>query len=106
MDTIKLGNKEYEIKFTTYSLSKLKELDLVGMSNELEQGRVFAIIDTLIDLTGALLSSNGVNLSKDKISSLLDEAFNEGVSPVELLEALIKGVTDNPFFKALHQVVK
>lgn len=107
METINLNGKEYEVKFTTYSLSKLKELNLTEVQELVEKGNVFALTETLLMLTNAILCSNGVNVKEEIVSSYLDEAFTKGVEePSKMLEKLIGGLTSSPFFKALQQAAE
>lgn len=102
MDTLKLGNKEYEIKFTTFALSKLKDLDMNELTNIEENGKVFYIAEVLVDLTYAIVTTQGNNSSKSLISQLLDESFENGDNnPTELLQKMIEALTDSPFFKAM-----
>lgn len=104
MDTLKLGEKEFEIKFTTYGLSKLKDLNINELTNIETSGKVFYIAEILVDLTYAIVSTQGFNANKSVISQLLDESFEKKENnPTELLQKMIGALTDSPFFKAMME---
>lgn len=102
MDTLKLGGREFEFKFTTFALSKLKEVDIEKIETMAEQGKVLYIADIILEMVYAMVSSQGLNTKIENISSMLDELFEKGeITPNELLTKLMEALTSSPFFKAL-----
>ncbi len=102
METIKFKNKEYEIKFTIFALSKLKNFDLEKLSLDASQNKVFDIIDPIIKLYNAILTSNGLNVKEEIVAKEIDEQLENGLNVIELLTSLINSLTNSPFFKSLQ----
>ena len=104
METIKVKNKEVELKFTFNSFKYMENFDIKAVE-EIES-KPFKIIPMLeVLLLGACNNSPKVKVSIVDVQDFLEEFMEEG-SVTELMEELMNKLQESNFFKSLQKAKK
>ena len=98
---IKIGKKDYELKFTFNSFNYMQEFDLTALNDiETKPFKMIPVVTML--LMGAVNNSPKNTVSTDDVYTFLEEYIKEN-SLAELLETLIGLLEDSDFFKSLQK---
>lgn len=99
---IKIGETDYEAKFTFNSFKHLKDFDISEL-NELES-KPFAIIDVTERLFyGALNHDKSKHYLPATVETMLEDYATQGGSIAELFELLMVELEESDFFKNLRK---
>lgn len=98
---IKIKNKEVELKFSFNSFKYMEEFDIVGLSDiEKKPFKIISMVEIL--LLGALNHNPKIKISKEEISTFLEDYIIENPINV-LMEELMVKLQESNFFKSLQK---
>lgn len=100
--TVKIDNKEIELKYTFNSFKYMKEFSPAVMENL--ENQPFMVLDFLhLLLMGALNNDKKVKISHDQVDDFLEDFFEQSDGDVsELIEELMGKLQESSFFKKLQ----
>lgn len=103
MSTVKIKNKEYELKFTFNSFKYMKELNLKDIE-DFESNPIKIACMLEIMLLGAVNANPNKPVKESELQEYLEEYFNEETSDVTaLFEELMILLQESSFFKSLQR---
>jgi hypothetical protein len=101
MDSLKIGKKEIELKYTFNSFKYMEDFDLSSLADiENKPFKVFPVIEVL--LLGALNNSPKVVVSRIEVADFVEE-YAENGDIIELFQTLMKKLEESRFFKSLQK---
>jgi hypothetical protein len=100
--TVKIKNKEYELKFTFNSFKYMEDFDITALQEiESKPFKIIPIISTL--LYGAVNHNPKVRVRLEDVEIFLEDFIVDG-DVGELLEELMTLLQDSNFFKSLQKM--
>lgn len=98
---IKIKNKEVELKFSFNSFKYMEEFDIEELSDiEKKPFKIISMVEIL--LLGALNHNPKIKISKEEISTFLEDYIIENPINV-LMEELMLKLQESNFFKSLQK---
>lgn len=98
---IKIKNKEVELKFSFNSFKYMEEFDIGELSDiEKKPFKIISMVEIL--LLGALNHNPKIKISKEEISTFLEDYIIENPINVLMEELMIK-LQESNFFKSLQK---
>lgn len=98
---IKIKNKEVELKFSFNSFKYMEEFDIEELSDiEKKPFKIISMVEIL--LLGALNHNPKIKISKEEISTFLEDYIIENPINV-LMEELMVKLQESNFFKSLQK---